>query len=774
MNKASSRSHAVFQIKIAKRKRVLEAATAGQKFECTLARLNVVDLAGSERVKKSGVEGMQFKEATNINKSLLAFGNVVSALAAKKAHIPLRDSKLTRILDGSIGGNCRTALLVCASPASENVHETLSTFEFASRAMRVEVDAKVNTAIVEFSAKALLADLSSDVGDLGGLKLGPELEALRKSAKEAAEKARKHAHEGEKAIQEAQSQAKKLQAEAEAAEMRGRQWQDQLASLRQGQELASSEADELRQAVKLASAEASEATAMLSEATAKAAAKAKEAAEATAKAEKFRAAAEKAENEALEWKAAALAREAEVKQVRVVQAKRDTAEIIKKKEEVVQAKQEASQKITEFKKEASEATVKAEARAELAEKAAASQGERASAAEAAMEAEREEAQKKLLAAEQLSEEALRVAAAEADSLRAQKEQAAAQSTAFEAELQSRTEELREKTKLLDEARIALEHLRREADDRETRLRLQFLAEIKELQQKHLAEVQALHFQITEAKSECERIQKESQSSMEEERQRHTAQAEALETMMRQKAGLAASDAAQLAAQHVAAAAQFAADFEARLSAGRESFEARLSELERSAQEQRRELLQELDEAKAEVTRTDERWKEVKEEAVREALEGGNAQQRRLSAAFKAARCIGSMKESELSKAVDELAERFAARESRPEDVQSLTLQQKKLQEQQKYLLEKEREKQHLSLELENRDANDRIFGGAERRRSKCPAGMGVPVLGKKLGEEQRYADRADKRRTSMERSSTPKSNSGRGLFTRSDAFVSVR
>ena len=80
--------------------------------------------------------------------------NVVSALAARKSHVPLRDSKLTRILDGSIGGNCRTALLVCVNPASEHVGETLNTLEFASRAMRVEVDAKVNTALVEVSAKA--------------------------------------------------------------------------------------------------------------------------------------------------------------------------------------------------------------------------------------------------------------------------------------------------------------------------------------------------------------------------------------------------------------------------------------------------------------------------------------------------------------------------------------------------------------------------------------------------------------------------------------------
>eukprot|EP00419_Tripos_fusus_P033935 CAMPEP_0172773944 /NCGR_PEP_ID=MMETSP1074-20121228/195214_1 /TAXON_ID=2916 /ORGANISM="Ceratium fusus, Strain PA161109" /LENGTH=110 /DNA_ID=CAMNT_0013610295 /DNA_START=99 /DNA_END=428 /DNA_ORIENTATION=- len=99
-------------------------ASKSKQVACTHAQLNVVDLAGSERVKKSGAVGAQFKEATAINKSLLAFGNVVSALAAKQKHVPFRDSKLTRILEGSLGGNCKTSLLVCTSPASQHVGET--------------------------------------------------------------------------------------------------------------------------------------------------------------------------------------------------------------------------------------------------------------------------------------------------------------------------------------------------------------------------------------------------------------------------------------------------------------------------------------------------------------------------------------------------------------------------------------------------------------------------------------------------------------------------
>ncbi|CAE7217827.1 KIN7I [Symbiodinium natans] len=213
MNKASSRSHAIFQLRISKRERVFEASKTGQKVECTIARLNVVDLAGSERVKKSGSEGMRFQEATNINRSLLAFGNVVSALAARKSHVPLRDSKLTRILDGSIGGNCRTALLVCVNGSLEHVGETQNTLEFASRAMRVEVDAKVNTALVEVSAKTLLADLNPEAHEFGKKVQADkkEIEALRKQSADAAEQAKREAEKREKAVQEAESNVKKLQ-----------------------------------------------------------------------------------------------------------------------------------------------------------------------------------------------------------------------------------------------------------------------------------------------------------------------------------------------------------------------------------------------------------------------------------------------------------------------------------------------------------------------------------------------------------------------------------
>lgn len=215
MNKVSSRSHAIFQIRIEKRQKAVESPTGSdyQMMECVRAQLNVVDLAGSERVKKSGAEGAQLKEAMAINKSLLAFGNVVSALAAKRPHIPYRDSKLTKLLETSIGGNCRTALLVCAGPAAENAGETLGSLEFASRAMRVEVDAKVNTGTVVVSAKELMVESSRQLEELVGASLKAELDELRRTSEEALKRAEEQARGREKDLESANAVVSSLRAE---------------------------------------------------------------------------------------------------------------------------------------------------------------------------------------------------------------------------------------------------------------------------------------------------------------------------------------------------------------------------------------------------------------------------------------------------------------------------------------------------------------------------------------------------------------------------------
>lgn len=102
-------------------------------------KLYLVDLAGSEKVSKTGAEGTVLDEAKNINKSLSALGNVISALAdGNKTHIPYRDSKLTRILQESLGGNARTTIIICCSPASFNESETKSTLDFGKRAKTIK------------------------------------------------------------------------------------------------------------------------------------------------------------------------------------------------------------------------------------------------------------------------------------------------------------------------------------------------------------------------------------------------------------------------------------------------------------------------------------------------------------------------------------------------------------------------------------------------------------------------------------------------------------
>ena len=106
-----------------------------------VAKFHFVDLAGSERAKKTGATGSVLKEGININKSLLALGNVIAALTGednKIKHVPYRDSKLTRILQDSLGGNSRTSMIACCSPAESNYEETLNTLKYASRARNIE------------------------------------------------------------------------------------------------------------------------------------------------------------------------------------------------------------------------------------------------------------------------------------------------------------------------------------------------------------------------------------------------------------------------------------------------------------------------------------------------------------------------------------------------------------------------------------------------------------------------------------------------------------
>uniref|UniRef100_A0AAR2LXQ1 Kinesin-like protein n=1 Tax=Pygocentrus nattereri TaxID=42514 RepID=A0AAR2LXQ1_PYGNA len=142
MNEHSSRSHSIFLINVKQENTQTEQKLSG--------KLYLVDLAGSEKVSKTGAEGAVLDEAKNINKSLSALGNVISALAEGTTYVPYRDSKMTRILQDSLGGNCRTTIVICCSPSSFNEAETKSTLMFGQRAKTIKNTVCVN---VELTAE---------------------------------------------------------------------------------------------------------------------------------------------------------------------------------------------------------------------------------------------------------------------------------------------------------------------------------------------------------------------------------------------------------------------------------------------------------------------------------------------------------------------------------------------------------------------------------------------------------------------------------------------
>ncbi|KGL78762.1 Kinesin-like KIF3C, partial [Tinamus guttatus] len=140
MNEYSSRSHAIFLITI----ECSETGLDGEE-HIRVGKLNLVDLAGSERQSKMGAHGERPKEASKINLSLSALGNVISALVdGKSTHIPYRDSKLTRLLQDSLGGNAKTIMVATLGPASHSYDESLSTLRFANRAKNIKNKPRVN------------------------------------------------------------------------------------------------------------------------------------------------------------------------------------------------------------------------------------------------------------------------------------------------------------------------------------------------------------------------------------------------------------------------------------------------------------------------------------------------------------------------------------------------------------------------------------------------------------------------------------------------------
>ncbi|NWU62971.1 KI18A protein, partial [Pterocles burchelli] len=147
VNASSSRSHAVFQIYLRQQDK-----TASINQNVRVAKMSLIDLAGSERASATNAKGARFREGTNINRSLLALGNVINALAdpkSKKQHIPYRNSKLTRLLKDSLGGNCRTIMIAAVSPSFLFYDDTYNTLKYANRAKDIKSSLKSNVVVVD-------------------------------------------------------------------------------------------------------------------------------------------------------------------------------------------------------------------------------------------------------------------------------------------------------------------------------------------------------------------------------------------------------------------------------------------------------------------------------------------------------------------------------------------------------------------------------------------------------------------------------------------------
>lgn len=179
-NAESSRSHAVFQVFL----KMKTKANAQTK----MVKLSMIDLAGSERGAATGCTGVRFKEGSNINKSLLALGNCINALADGLRHIPFRDSKLTRLLKDSLGGNCQTVMIANISPAHHTIEDTHNTLKYATRAKTIKFQIKRNVVSVELHVShyiKMVEDLQAETE-----RQKKEIQVLKKQLEES--EARNH------------------------------------------------------------------------------------------------------------------------------------------------------------------------------------------------------------------------------------------------------------------------------------------------------------------------------------------------------------------------------------------------------------------------------------------------------------------------------------------------------------------------------------------------------------------------------------------------------
>lgn len=149
MNDLSSRSHTIFTLTVymGMKNGAPKSTEALVNDAAVIGKINLVDLAGSENIGKSGAENKRAREAGMINQSLLTLGRVINALVDKSPHIPYRESKLTRLLQDSLGGQTRTCIIATISPAQINVEETLSTLEYASKAKNIKNKAQVGSLV---------------------------------------------------------------------------------------------------------------------------------------------------------------------------------------------------------------------------------------------------------------------------------------------------------------------------------------------------------------------------------------------------------------------------------------------------------------------------------------------------------------------------------------------------------------------------------------------------------------------------------------------------
>lgn len=158
LNKTSSRSHCIFTLTV----HIKETTPEGEDL-LKVGKLNLVDLAGSESIGRSGAKDKRAREAGNINRSLLTLGRVISALVERTPHIPYRDSKLTRLLQESLGGRAKTCIIATVAPSVQCLDETLSTLDYASRAKSIKNKPEANQ---KMTKRALIKEYAEDIARL--------------------------------------------------------------------------------------------------------------------------------------------------------------------------------------------------------------------------------------------------------------------------------------------------------------------------------------------------------------------------------------------------------------------------------------------------------------------------------------------------------------------------------------------------------------------------------------------------------------------------------